>query len=71
MHIYGSSHFRNIFKETVYNSIGEKLVDLVNEYKAADSYDIEFNAAHLTSGVYIYRLESGNFIQTRRMLLLK
>ena len=45
--------------------------NLVNEVKPAGSYSITFNSANLTSGVYFYKIEAGNFIQTRKMILLK
>jgi len=51
---------------------------LVNEYKPAGSYKVEFNAAshsgevrNLTSGIYFYKLQAENFIETRKMILLK
>ena len=56
---------------TVYNSLGEKVAVLVNEQKPAGSYNITFNASNLPSGIYVYRLKSGNFIQSKKMLLLK
>lgn len=62
------SAFTNL---SVYNLMGEKLFDLVNEFKSAGDYTIEFDASDLPTGVYIYRLESNNFINTKRMLLLK
>jgi hypothetical protein len=43
----------------------------VNEKKAPGSYKVKFNAAGLSSGVYVYRLTAGNFLKTRTMLLLK
>jgi hypothetical protein len=44
---------------------------LVNEPKAAGSYQVEFNASVLTSGVYFYRIQAGDFIQTKKMILMK
>ncbi|MBK9331362.1 MAG: T9SS type A sorting domain-containing protein [Ignavibacteria bacterium] len=55
----------------VYNSIGQKLSEIVNEYKSAGAYAAEFNGNNLSSGIYFYTLESnGNFL-TRKMLLVK
>jgi len=50
--------------------LGEVAV-LVNERKAAGTYDVQFDASGLSTGVYLYRLTSGSFMQTRKMILLK
>jgi hypothetical protein len=55
----------------VYDVLGNEVIILVNEEKPIGSYEIEFNASHLGSGVYFYRLQSGSFVQTRKMTLLK
>ena len=55
----------------VYDVLGNEVITLVNEEKPVGSYDIEFNASHLGSGVYFYRLQAGSFVQTRKMTLLK
>ncbi len=55
----------------VYNSIGELVSTLVNEEKPAGNYSLTFNASGLPSGVYFYRLTSGSFNQTRKMILLR
>ena len=55
----------------VFNTIGEEVALLVNETKLAGNYEVEFDASGLSSGIYLYRLHSGNFVQTRKMLLLK
>jgi hypothetical protein len=44
---------------------------LVDEYKPAGKYEVEFNADDLPSGIYFYKLVSGTFIQTKKMILLK
>jgi len=58
-------------KLTVFNTIGEEVALLVNEVRDAGSYDVEFNASNLSSGMYLYRVEAGNFIATKKMMLLK
>ncbi len=55
----------------VYNSLGEEIKTLVNENKASGSYKVSFNAENLPSGIYYYKLQSGEFIKVKKMLLLK
>lgn len=58
-------------KLVVYNSIGQEIADLVNETIAAGNHSVEFDASNLPSGIYFYRLQAGEFVQTRKMILLK
>ena len=58
-------------KLIVYNSIGQELQVLVDGEKAPGLYEVEFYAANLPSGVYFYRLVAANFVETRKMVLLK
>ena len=55
----------------VYNSIGQKVTTLVNETKSAGTYAVDFDASDLTSGIYFYKISSGNFSETKKMILLK
>jgi hypothetical protein len=55
----------------IYDMLGREVKTLVNEHKNAGSYNIEFNANHLTSGIYFYRLTSGNFTQVKKLILIK
>jgi hypothetical protein len=55
----------------VYDVLGNEIATLVNEVKSAGEYEVEFNASSLTSGVYFYQLKAGEFIQTKKMILLK
>jgi len=55
----------------VYNILGKEVTSLVNEIKRAGRYEVEFNGSNLSSGIYYYRLESGEYSETRKMLLLK
>ncbi|MFI5407079.1 MAG: T9SS type A sorting domain-containing protein, partial [Nitrososphaerales archaeon] len=56
---------------SVFNVLGEKVAMLINEMKDAGSHQVEFNAANLTSGIYVYKLEAGSFSSVKKMMLLK
>ncbi|NUN09673.1 MAG: T9SS type A sorting domain-containing protein [Ignavibacteriaceae bacterium] len=56
---------------SVYNVIGQKVATLVNEVKNAGTYEVKFNASSLSSGLYIYKLETPGQTITRKMTLLK
>jgi CubicO group peptidase (beta-lactamase class C family) len=68
--IYQLPYFSNITLK-IFNTLGEEIETLVNEYKTAGRYQTEFNATNLPSGVYFYQLRAGSFVQTKKMLLLK
>jgi hypothetical protein len=55
----------------VYDILGREVAVLVNERKAPGSYTARFDASGLASGVYLYRLQAGNFVETKRLVLLK
>jgi len=55
----------------VFNSIGEEVAELINSEMNAGNYSIKFDAKNMSSGIYFYRITSGNFTQTNKMLLLK
>lgn len=55
----------------VYDILGNEVVVLVNEEKQAGSYEIDFNAAELTGGVYLYQLTTNSFVDTKKMILIK
>ncbi len=55
----------------VYNLLGQKVKTLVDEQQRAGSYEIEFRADNLASGVYFYRLIAGNYTEIKRMILIK
>lgn len=56
---------------TIYDLLGREVTTLVDEYRPAGSYEVEFSAKGLSSGVYLYKLTAGEFSQIRKMLLLK
>ncbi|HZW39055.1 MAG TPA: T9SS type A sorting domain-containing protein [Ignavibacteriaceae bacterium] len=55
----------------VYDILGNQIATLVDEYKPAGSYTIDFNASNLSSGVYFYSLTSGSFTMNKKMILMK
>jgi hypothetical protein len=55
----------------VYDVLGNEVVTLVNEEKPAGTYEVNFNASEYPSGIYFYRLQTGELIQTKKMILLK
>ena len=55
----------------VYDVLGNEIATIVDEYKPAGKYEVEFNAGNLTSGTYFYKIISDNFAETRKMILLK
>lgn len=61
----------DIVQIKVYDILGEEIKILLNEYKPAGSYEIDFNANGLVSGVYFYRIISGSYAETKKMVLLR
>jgi hypothetical protein len=58
-------------KLIVYNAIGQTVKILENEFKNAGNYSVTFNAGELTSGIYFYKIEAGQFSQVKKMMLIK
>ncbi len=56
---------------TVYNSVGQKVATLVNKEQLPGNYTVKFDASDLSSGVYFYTLRAGNFVATKKMILMK
>ncbi len=55
----------------VYNILGQEIATLLNEEKMAGHYSIEFNAINFASGIYFYRMRAGDFVSTKKLILLK
>ena len=55
----------------VYNTLGQKIRTLLNKKMPAGSYEVQFNARNLPSGIYFYRITAGEFQQVRKMVFLK
>ncbi len=62
---------KSLVSLTVYDALGREVAVLVNEYKQAGSYAVDFNGSGLTSGVYFCRLRADGFSDVKRMLLIK
>ena len=59
------------FSLIVYDALGKEVTTLVNEQLNPGTYEVEFDGSNYSSGVYFYVLQAGDFIETRKMLLLK
>ena len=55
----------------VYDALGKEVATLINKEQPAGEYEVEFDGSNYSSGIYFYRIKSGSFIETRRMILLK
>lgn len=55
----------------VYNVIGQEVATVVNEYQTQGTYSVKFDASKLSTGMYLYRISAGNFVQVKKMLLVK
>ena len=55
----------------IYDILGNEVSTLVNEERSSGSYEIEFNASSLSSGVYFYRMQAGNYTSAKRFVLMK
>jgi hypothetical protein len=69
----GSQQFVSL---EVYDVLGNEITTLVNEELSAGSYEVEFNSTGLIhqalpSGIYFYQLRAGNYVETKKMILLK
>ncbi len=58
-------------KLAVYNLLGEEVTTLTNNEQKAGRYEVVFDASKLSSGIYMYRLESNNFLSIKKMILIK
>jgi photosystem II stability/assembly factor-like uncharacterized protein len=58
-------------KLSVFDPLGHKVAVLVNEYKPEGKYSIDFNATNLPSGIYYYRMQTGSFSETKKMILIQ
>jgi glycosidase len=61
----------DVVRIKIYDILGREVKTLVNEFKQTGTYEVQFNASEIASGIYLYRIESGDFDQTKKMILLK
>jgi len=55
----------------IYDVLGNEVAILINEEKKAGIYELEFDATNITSGIYFYRLTTGTYTATKKMLMIK
>jgi hypothetical protein len=55
----------------IYDVLGIEVATLVDEFKSAGSYEVDFDASQLSSGIYFYKLQAGSFVETKKMILLR
>ena len=56
---------------SIFNILGQEVATLVNTTKSAGFHSVTFNANNLASGIYIYRMQAGDFVQTKKLMLMK
>jgi hypothetical protein len=56
---------------SVYNLLGEKVAELINDELSAGYHETQWNASGFSSGIYFYRLIAGSFTDTKKLILLK
>jgi hypothetical protein len=55
----------------IYDILGAEVITFLNEKKESGVYDVELNAQNLSSGAHIYRMTAGDFVETKKMMLMK
>lgn len=61
----------SIVKIVVYDVLGNEVAILVNEYQKPGNYFVDFNASHLSSGIYPYKIQTENIVETKKMILIR
>jgi len=62
---------RQLVTLKIYDMLGREVAAIVNEVQKAGNYEVNFNGANLSTGIYFYQLKAGNFEQTKKLILLK
>jgi len=55
----------------VFDVLGNEVATLIDEYRTAGNYEVEYDASNLASGIYFYQLKVGEFISTKKMVLIR
>ena len=55
----------------IFNTLGEEVAELVNEYQQANTYMVNFNGENLSSGIYFYQIRAGEYTETKKMVIIK
>jgi len=55
----------------IYDILGNEVATLVNEEQSAGRYQTTFNGSNLSSGIYFYKIQAGNFVETKKLVLMK
>jgi hypothetical protein len=58
-------------KIILYDILGREAAPVINEFKKAGTYEVKFDGSNLSSGTYFYRIEAGDFVDTKKMILVK
>jgi hypothetical protein len=64
-------YYVKFFTFKIYNILGEEVATLVSEKLPAGSYKYDWDASRLASGVYLYRIQVGDYVESKRMILLR
>ena len=67
---YGLPH-KSAVQLTVFNTLGQQVAQLVNAEMEAGYHEVQFDGNGLSSGVYFYRIQTGSYVETKRLLLIK
>jgi hypothetical protein len=62
---------KGLVKISVYDMLGRKISVLVNEVKTPGNYSLNFEASNLASGMYIYKMETDRFTESKKMVLIR
>ena len=55
----------------IYDILGNEIATLINEEQKPGDYEVNFNAGNLNSGIYMYKLQAGDYINVKKMILIK
>jgi len=55
----------------VYDVLGREVTTILNEVKQVGNFEVDFDGSDLSSGIYFYRMQAGDYFKTRKMILLK